>query len=72
MQKNRLIISLILVVALLGLGSPGPALQPSWAQEAQPQAPAVLAPDTFANLAKQVSGAVVNISAEKIVKNQMR
>jgi serine protease Do len=31
-----------------------------------------LAPDTFANLAKQVSGAVVNISAEKIVKNHMR
>jgi serine protease Do len=72
MQKNRLIISLILVAALLGLGSPGPTLQPSWAQDAQPQAPAVLAPDTFANLAKQVSGAVVNISAEKIVKNQMR
>jgi serine protease Do len=38
----------------------------------QTQAPAVLAPDTFANLAKQVSGAVVNISAEKIVKNQMQ
>ena len=73
MQKNRLIISLILVGALLGLGSPGPTLQPSWAQDAQPQpqAPAVLAPDTFANLAKQVSGAVVNISAEKIVKNQI-
>ena len=34
--------------------------------------PTVLAPDTFANLAKQVSGAVVNISAEKIVKNQMQ
>jgi len=55
--------------ALLGLGPVGPAPQPSLAQT---QAPAVLAPDTFANLAKQVSGAVVNISAEKIVKNQMR
>jgi serine protease Do len=52
-----------------------PAQQP---QAQQPQAPAPapavagLAPDTFANLAKQVSGAVVNISAEKIVKNQMQ
>ena len=70
MKKSSLIISLILVVALLGLGPAGSALQPSWAQS--PQAPTVLAPDTFANLAKQVSGAVVNISAEKIVKNQMQ
>jgi serine protease Do len=55
--------------ALLGLGPSGSSAQPL---PIQPQAPAVLAPDTFANLAKQVSGAVVNISAEKIVKNQMR
>ncbi|MBM4302490.1 MAG: DegQ family serine endoprotease [Deltaproteobacteria bacterium] len=68
MKKSRLIISLLVVWALLGSGPLGPAPQPSWAQT---QAPAVLAPDTFANLAKQVSGAVVNISAEKIVKNQM-
>jgi serine protease Do len=71
MKKRSLIISLILVVALLGLGSPVPAPQRGWAQEVQGQAPTVLASDTFANLAKQVSGAVVNISAEKIVKNQM-
>jgi serine protease Do len=59
----------------LGLGPLGPAPQPSWAQTQAPATapvPAVLAPDTFANLAKQVSGAVVNISAEKIVKNQMQ
>jgi serine protease Do len=69
MRKSSVIISLILVWALLGLGSVGSVPQPSWAQT---QAPSVLAPDTFANLAKQVSGAVVNISAEKIVKNQMQ
>jgi serine protease Do len=69
MKKSYLIISLLVMWALLGLGPVGPAPQPSLAQT---QAPAVLAPDTFANLAKQVSGAVVNISAEKIVKNQMR
>jgi serine protease Do len=69
MKKSSLIFSLIVVWALLGFGPVGPAPQPSWAQD---QAPSVLAPDTFAKLAKQVSGAVVNISAEKIVKNQMR
>ena len=69
MKKSSLIISLMVVWALLGLGPVGSAPQPSWAQT---QAPSVLAPDTFANLAKQVSGAVVNISAEKIVKNQMQ
>jgi serine protease Do len=69
MNQSRLAISLIVVLALLGLGPAGSGLQPSWAQT---QAPTVLAPDTFANLAKQVSGAVVNISAEKIVKNQMQ
>ena len=79
-MKKSSLISLIIVWTLLGLGPAGPAPQPSWAQaqqaqpQAQAQAPAVavLAPDTFANLAKQVSGAVVNISAEKIVKNQMQ
>ncbi|MBU4449541.1 MAG: hypothetical protein KKD99_13225, partial [Proteobacteria bacterium] len=71
MKKSCLIISLLVMWALLGLGPIGPAPQPSLAQTQAP-APAVLAPDTFANLAKQVSGAVVNISAEKIVKNQMR
>ena len=75
MKKSYLIISLLVMWALLGSGPQGPASQPSWAQTQAPAtapAPAVLAPDTFANLAKQVSGAVVNISAEKIVKNQMR
>ena len=76
MKKSRRIISLLVIWALLGLGPLGPAPQPSMAQTqavpAQAQPPAVLAPDTFAKLAKQVSGAVVNISAEKIVKNQMR
>ena len=77
MKKSYLIISLLVMWALLGLGPLGPAPQPSLAQTqapapAQAQAPTVLAPDTFANLAKQVSGAVVNISAEKIVKNQMQ
>ena len=73
MKKSCFIISLLVMWALLGLGPMGPGPQPSWAQTQTPaQAPAVLAPDTFANLAKQVSGAVVNISAEKIVKNQMR
>ncbi len=77
MKKSSLIISLVLVLALLGLGPLGPAPQPAWAQ-AQAQAPAAapapaaLSTETFAKLAKQVSGAVVNISAEKIVKNQMR
>jgi serine protease Do len=66
MKKSRLIISFVLVWALLGLGPLGPTPQPSWAQAG------TLAPDTFANLAKQVSGAVVNISTEKMVKNQMR
>jgi serine protease Do len=73
MKKSHLIISLLVVWALLGLGPVGPAPQPSLAQTQAPApAPASLAPDTFANLAKQVSGAVVNISAEKIVKNQMQ
>ena len=75
MKKSSLIISLILVVGPAGLWGPwarprsrrGPRPRPQPAQ-----APTVLAPDTFANLAKQVSGAVVNISAEKIVKNQMQ
>jgi serine protease Do len=69
MRKSCLIVSLLVMWALLGLGPSGSSAQQL---PAQPQAPAVLAPDTFANLAKQVSGAVVNISAEKIVKTQMR
>jgi serine protease Do len=74
-MKKSSLISLVLVWALLGLGPAGPALQPAWAQtqaQAPAPAPTVLSTDTFAKLAKQVSGAVVNISAEKIVKNQIR
>ncbi len=74
-MKKSSLISLVLAWTLLGLGPVGPAPQPSWAQAQVPAAapaPTVLAPDTFAKLAKEVSGAVVNISAEKIVKNQMR
>ncbi len=72
MKKSSLAISLLVILALLGLGPMGPAPQPGPRAQVQAQAPAVLAPDTFAVLAKQVSGAVVNISAEKIVKNQMQ
>jgi serine protease Do len=64
-----------LVVSLVGLGTWGPAAQPFWGPAsalAQAQPPTYLAPDTFAKLAKQTSGAVVNISTEKVVKNQMR
>jgi serine protease Do len=71
MKKRSLIISLILVGALLGLGLLGLAHQSSWAQ-VQVQPPQYLAPDTFANLAKATAGAVVNISTEKVVKNQFR
>jgi serine protease Do len=71
MKKRSLIISLILVGALLGLGLLGLAGQPSWAQ-VQVEPPTSLTPDTFANLAKMTAGAVVNISTEKVVKNQFR
>jgi serine protease Do len=71
MKKRSLIISLILVGVLLGVGFLGVARQSSWAQ-VQVQPPQYLAPDTFANLAKATAGAVVNISTEKVVKNQFR
>jgi serine protease Do len=74
MKKCNLIISLILVGALMSLGPWGPTVQRSWAQAAVStpvQAPTYLAPDTFAKLAKQVSGAVVNISTEKVVKSHI-
>ena len=58
MRKRSLIISLVLAWALWGLGalfaSPGLAQTP-------------ITTDTFAELAKKTSGAVVNISAEKVV-----
>ena len=37
-------------------------------QAADQTAPAVLAPETFAVLAKKISAAVVNISTEKVMK----
>jgi serine protease Do len=72
MKKRSLVISLILIGALVGLGPWGPTPQ-AWAQgAAQVQPPTYLAPDTFANLAKATSGAVVNISTEKVVKNRFQ
>jgi serine protease Do len=63
MRKRSLIISLVLAGALLGLGallvSPGLAQTP-------------ITTDTFADIAKKTSGAVVNISAEKVVKNEFK
>jgi serine protease Do len=65
MRKRSLVISLALTWTLLGLGalwwSPSPALA---------QTP--ITTDTFADLAKKVSGAVVNISTEKVVKNEFK
>jgi serine protease Do len=61
MRKSSRLISLALAVALFGLGtllvSPGLAQTP-------------ITSDTFADIAKKTSGAVVNISAEKVVKNE--
>lgn len=63
MRKRSLIISLVLAGALWGLGalfaSPGLAQTP-------------ITTDTFAELANKTSGAVVNISAEKVVKNEFK
>jgi len=66
MNQRSLLISLVLTLALFSAGSlpvkcPGTLLG---AQAAQ----AALAPETFAELAKKVSPAVVNISTEKTVK----
>ncbi len=65
MRKRSLVISLALAWTLLGLGalwwSPSPALA---------QTP--ITSDTFAELAKQTAGAVVNISTEKVVKNEFK
>ena len=63
MMKKRLLINLALVWALLGLGTLVLAPSPALAQTP-------ITSDTFAELAKQTSGAVVNISTEKVVKNQ--
>jgi serine protease Do len=56
--------SLVLILVLLGLGA---LLAPAVTQAQTP-----ITSDTFAELAKKTSGAVVNISAEKVVKNELR
>ena len=62
MRKRSLAISLVAAWAFLSLGAL--AQSPPGASKAQ----AVLAPETFADLAQKASGAVVNISTEKTVK----
>jgi serine protease Do len=52
---------LLAVLVLVMLALPAQAAEPA-------AAPGVLAPDTFATLAKKISAAVVNISTEKVVK----
>ena len=63
MKKSNLTISLVLIWAVLALG----ALTPAWSHAQQ-----AITSDTFATLAQQTSGAVVNISTEKVVKNKAR
>lgn len=65
MKKSSLLTSLVLIGAVLVLGSG--ALVPSvcLAQQA-------ITSDTFAELAHKTSGAVVNVSTEKVVKNSAR
>jgi serine protease Do len=60
-KKSWSLLLSVLVLVMLAL--------PSLAAETT-TAPAVLAPDTFATLAKKISAAVVNISTEKVVKRQ--
>ncbi len=64
-MKKSLLINLALVWALLGLGTLVLAPSPALAQTP-------ITSDTFAELAKQTSGAVVNISTEKVVKNEFK
>ena len=61
MRKSSLVISLAVVLAWVGLWSWSPV-----------QAQTPINSDTFAELAKKTSGAVVNISTEKVVKNEMK
>jgi serine protease Do len=61
MNLRKLAISLFLVLALVGLEAGLPAWGPAPGQ-------AAAAPESFADLAKNVSPAVVNISTEKTVK----
>ena len=60
-KKSWSLLLSVLVLVMLAL--------PSLAAETT-TAPAVLAPETFATLAKKISAAVVNISTEKVVKRQ--
>ena len=63
MKRSSLVNSLVLIWALLVLG----AFTPGVCLAAQP-----ITSDTFAELAQKTSGAVVNISTEKVVKNKGR
>ena len=65
MRKRSLVISLVLAWALWGLGTLVIAPPPGLAQTN-------ITSDTFAELAKKTSGAVVNISTEKVVKNDIK
>ncbi len=64
MRKSN-IISLVLTYAVLALGPMGLTAPGAWAQT-------VITTDTFAQLAQKTSGAVVNISTEKVVKNELK
>jgi serine protease Do len=65
MKKRSLTISLVVIWAMLFLGSG--ALTPAVSQAQTP-----INSDTFAELAQKTGGAVVNISTEKVVKNKSR
>jgi serine protease Do len=65
MKKRNLVISLALVWAWLGLGMLALAPSPALAQTP-------IMSNTFAELAQKTAGAVVNISTEKVVKNEFK
>ncbi len=65
MKKRSLTLSLVMIWAILCLGAVAFAPVASHAQQA-------INSDTFAELAQKTSGAVVNISTEKVVKNKTR
>ena len=65
MRKRSLLINLLLLCAILALGTG--ALAPGSCLAQQP-----ITSDTFTTLAQKTAGAVVNISTEKVVKNTAR
>ncbi|MCL4500428.1 MAG: trypsin-like peptidase domain-containing protein, partial [Deltaproteobacteria bacterium] len=65
MRTRSLLNSLLLILALLVLGAGASTPGVCLAQQA-------ITADTFAELAQRTSGAVVNISTEKVVKNKSR